>query len=407
MKSTYLPIFVLFLVSCFFTSCIEEFRLTQTEKANFIPNMVIEGHIMSGDQSVIHVSRTVPIGTIGKPEAVLNAIVTIVGENGYETEKAEFEIEYDRYVIPTYNLPANTRYALRVEVDDEIYQSDFQTIQSPNYIDELYYKEDENGVGIYISSHGQQDDTPYYMWTYEEDWEIHPEINITDIKHGHWEYSKTGYPELAEVMETGGENPYYNCWGKNYSSLIHIYSTSNLSQNTVKGHKLFTIPPDDSRVSFLYSILIKQTGLTENSYKYYHTLKRYSEGSSGLFTPMPTEVVGNVKCISHPEIKVIGNVIASQVITKRIFIDADDLTNSIYISSCKTEEGISPYDDYTAYGKLCEIWRVKRGEGYFIWNEKYLEIDVNSLLYTPTCIDCRAFPNATQKRPDFWPNNHE
>ena len=407
MKKTYLLIFVLFLVSCFFPSCIEEFRLSKAEEADFMPNMVIEGHIMSGDQSVIYVSRTVPIGTIEKPESVINALVSIIGENGYETEKAEFEIEYDRYVIPTYNLPANTRYALRVEVDGEIYQSDFQSIQSSNEIDEFYYKENENGVDIYISSHGESSNTPYYMWTYEEDWEIHPEINITAIKHGHWDYNKTSYPELTEAIEKGGENPYYNCWGKNYSSLIHIYNTSNLSENTVKGHKLFTIPLDDNRISFLYSILIKQTGLTESSYKYYHTLQRYSEGSSGLFTPMPTEVKGNIKCISHPETKVIGHVIASQVTTRRIFIDADDLSNNETPSYCMVEEGIASYPDYNAYTKLCGIWAYKRLEGYFIWNKQHLEISASSLLYSRRCIDCRAIPYATQKRPDFWPNDHE
>ena len=407
MKRTYLPILVLFLVACFFASCIEDFRLTKADESDFIPNMVIEGHILSGDQSVIHVSKTVPTGTFEKPEAVLNAIITIVGENGYESEKAEFEIEFDRYVIPTHNLPENTRYALRVEADGEIYQSEFQSIQSSNEIDELYYEETENGVDIHISSHGQQGDTPYYMWTYEEDWEIHPEVNITNIKHGHMEYAKSIYPELEEIRENGGENPYYNCWGKNYSDLIYIYNTGNLSQNTVKGHKLFTIPLDDNRISFLYSVEIKQIGLTESSYRYYHTLRRYFEGSSGLFTPMPTEVKGNVKCITRPEAKVIGLVIASQVTTRRIFIDANDLTKNNPPSFCKIEEGISPFPDYAAYSKLCSRWRNLTGEGYLIWNIQYREIEESSLLYSRRCFDCRAIPYATKKRPDFWPDNQK
>ena len=407
MKRTYLPILVLFLVACFFASCIEDFRLTKADDSDFIPNMIIEGHILSGDQSVIYVTQTVPTGTFEKPEAVLNATVTIVGENGYESEKAEFEIEFDRYVIPTYDLPANTQYAIRVETDGEIYQSEFQTIQSSNEIDEVYYEETGNGVNIHISSHGQQSDTPYYMWTYEEDWEIHPEVDITNIKHGHWEYSKYVYPELEEIMEKGGENPYYNCWGKNYSDLIHIYSTGNLSQNSVKEHKLFTIPLDDNRISFLYSVQIKQIGLTESSYRYYHTLRRYFEGSGGLFTPMPTEVKGNVKCITRPEAKVIGLVIASQVTTRRIFIDPEDLVQKDTPSFCKIEEGISPSPDYAAYTKLCSRWRDKKGEGYLIWNTQYLEIDEHSLLYSRQCIDCRSIPYATKKRPDFWPDKQK
>ena len=35
------------------------------------------------------------------------------------------------------------------------------------------------------------------------------------------------------------------------------------------------------------------------------------------------------------------------------------------------------------------------------------KIDQHSILYSPICMDCRKVQNATKKRPDFWPNNHE
>jgi hypothetical protein len=34
-------------------------------------------------------------------------------------------------------------------------------------------------------------------------------------------------------------------------------------------------------------------------------------------------------------------------------------------------------------------------------------IDLNSVLYSNTCVDCRETKGANKKRPDFWPNNHE
>lgn len=395
--------FVLFLLSSFLVSCIEEFKLTESEDAGFIPNMVIEGHILSGDQSIIYVSQTLPFGSVEKPESIINALVTIVGENGYETEKAEFDIENDRYVIPTHDLPMDTHYAIRVEVDGEIYQSEFQPIQRANLIDEVFYKENENGIDIHISSHGEKSNSPYYMWTYEEDWEIHPSVDVAYSGRGSWSYSTKLYPDLEE-----GKNPYYDCWGKNYSSLIHIYNTSNLTQNTVKEHKLLTIPWEDNRVSYLYSIFIKQASLNEDSYKYYYAQRQYSEGSSGLFTPMPTEVKGNVKCLSNPQTKVLGYVIASQVATKRIFIDADDLSQEYFGEGiCTISQSIDPID-YKKFTAMAGNWiREMNENGAFIWNEVKGNIDANSLLYSRPCVDCRAFPYSTQKCPDFWPNDHE
>lgn len=403
MKTMHKSTFVLFLLSGLLVSCIEEFKITKSEEAGFEPNMVIEGHILSGDQSIIYVSQTVPFGTVEKPESIINALVTIIGENGYETEKAKFDIENDRYVIPTHNLPMNTQYAIKVEVDGEIYQSEFQTIQRANLIDEVFYKENENGIDIHISSHGERNNSPYYMWTYEEDWEIHPSVDVAYSGRGFWSYNQKLYPDLKE-----GKNPYYDCWGKNYSSLIHIYNTSNLSQNAVKEHKLLSIPWDDNRVSYLYSILIKQASLNEGGYKFYYAQRQYTENSGGLFTPMPTELKGNVKCLSNPETKVLGYVIASQVTTKRIFIDADDLNqNYLGDATCTISQSVDPID-YKKFTSMAGNWvREMNENGAFIWNEIKGEIDANSLLYSRPCVDCRAFPYSTQKRPDFWPTDHE
>ena len=37
----------------------------------------------------------------------------------------------------------------------------------------------------------------------------------------------------------------------------------------------------------------------------------------------------------------------------------------------------------------------------------YGEIDSNSILYSPNCVDCRTVDGATKKRPDFWPTDHK
>ena len=59
-------------------------------------------------------------------------------------------------------------------------------------------------------------------------------------------------------------------------------------------YKLLEIPRDDVRISYIYSILVKQWSLSDEAYRFFRTQKLYTEESSGLFTPMPTEISGNV-----------------------------------------------------------------------------------------------------------------
>ena len=138
MRTTYLLTFKLFLVSCFFLSCVEEYKIPESKSAIHYAELVIQGRILAGDKSIIYISRTQPLNSLKEPESVLNAQVTIIGQNGYESKLAEFDIEQDCYTIDTRELPSNTLYAVQVKVENEIYQSEFQSIQYTSEIDDVY-----------------------------------------------------------------------------------------------------------------------------------------------------------------------------------------------------------------------------------------------------------------------------
>ena len=384
----------------FLLSCIEEYKIPNSMKNSYKSYLVVEGRILSGDESIIYLSQTKPLNTVERPEAVLNAKITIIGQNGYESSLATFDNKNERYTIPTHELELNTLYAIKIEYDGEVYQSDFQSIQTSKEIDEINYKADENEMTIYISSHGTKDESNFYMWTFEEDWEFHTEIDMTEPIYGYWMYNKKFYPDIV----IGGENPYYYCWGHNNSSTIHIYSSLNLEQNAALEYRLHQIPLDDVRVSYIYSILVKQSSLDEKAYEYFRRQKLYSEESGGLFTPMPSELMGNIRCISNPLIKVYGYVIASQTVSKRIFIYESDLTQKTLYNNCSTAFGIDETENESIWKSN---WEYETRYGAVIWNSTEGVIEPTSILYSRTCVDCRAFPGATKKRPDFWPNNHE
>ena len=396
---------IILLFSITFYSCIEEYSLPSSAFANYKSEVVIQGRILRGGETIIYMTQTQPMGTVLKQETQIeNAKIKVIGQNGYQSEYAEYDADNHYYVIDTKDLPNNTQYVLQAEANGETFQSEFLTLLETPDIEDINYKELEDGISIHVSTKNSDNESRYYMWSYEEDWEFTATYDLIALSTlGRLIYNKYTYNELTSYV-----NPYYRCWKHDESQSIHIYTTKDLNQNVVKDVELLHIPIDDSRISYIYSILVKQFSLSEEAYSYYASLKKFSEESSGLFTPMPYEVKGNIKCTSSPEIKAKGYVLASNIKTKRIFIYESDFKNiysTYHDAACNIE---SSFDA----AKRSNLWT-------FAWNDRVnLDdavimspnnniIDLEDIIYSKGCVDCRFIEGATKQRPDFWPNNHE
>ena len=148
---------ILVLTSIFIAySCIEEFTVT-TDASQAESEIVIQGRILAGDESVVFVSKTQPFGSKDKSETISNAKVLIIGKNGYQSNDAIYDEKRSCYLIDTESLLPNTLYALQVEVDGEIYQSHFLSLLDTPEIEEVTYKERNDGVSIHVSTKGKED----------------------------------------------------------------------------------------------------------------------------------------------------------------------------------------------------------------------------------------------------------
>ena len=107
-----------FIISLLTCSCIEEYKIQEMVPFES-PDIVIQGRIASGSESVFYLSKTQPIGSEEKAESILNAEITIVGQNGYESPKATFNMEDDCYIINTQELPNNTLYSVLIKAEGE------------------------------------------------------------------------------------------------------------------------------------------------------------------------------------------------------------------------------------------------------------------------------------------------
>ena len=407
MKSRIL-IIVLLLTFILF-SCIEEYHIPNSKNTNSTSELVIQGRIQAGDKTIVYISRAQPLGTDVFPDTITNAKIFVVGENGYESSLAEYDIENNYYAIDTRELPVNTSCSLKVYLEGETYQSEYMNVLESPAIDSLSYQEHDDemfrGISIHVSTHNKDHASRYYLWTYEEDWEFHAPVDITGIGGGVLVYNTNFY----KFSETNIYNHYLYCWKHTESANIHIYDSTPLNENLLKNVELFKIPVDDIRTSYIYSVLVKQCCLDRKAFEYYDLLKKQSEESAGLFTPMPAEVKGNVTCISNPDIRVHGYVLASSITSRRLFVYASELSlPSEYESDCSIwrPDEISPmweilWNNYIH--KLGAIAKTTNGSYLAGENPDYMQ----SELYLRECIDCRSVKGSTKKRPDFWPNNHE
>lgn len=378
-------------------SCVDEYTIPKTTAVEYEAEIVIEGRILAGEESVIHLSYTTPLNNEEEAPDILNAQVYIIGQNGYRSEAAEFDLEDDCYVINTRSLENNTLYAVEVTVDSDTYQSKFQPLLTSPEIDEVTWKENESSVSIFVTTQAEKDDSRHFMWSFEEDWEFHAEVDMRGNDEINAFYKKSHYPDLTKTR-----NPYLYCWMHDVSRHINLHSSSNLSENLVKDVKLHEISIEDIRISYIYSILVKQWSLTDEAYQYFSTMKQYTEESEGLFTPVLSDLQGNITCLSNPDKRAHGYVLASSVTTKRIFIYEEDFEHmrSLYsepfcISKGTDQEwGLDPMEEWLSPWVI-----IAKGDDW--------RYDPNAILYTWSCVDCRHTVGATKKRPDFWPNDHE
>lgn len=380
-----------------FCSCVDEYTLPENISDIYQQEVLIEGRILSGEESVFYITKTVPLDDNSRQtEYVKDAKIYIIGQNGYRSPLATF-IEDAKYTVEAVDLPFDTQYAVEVEVDGDIYQSEYQPLLKSPEIDEITWKEYDGEIGLRVSTHNDEGATRCYMWTFEEDWEFHAELDIFHMPN--IMYMSSLYPKEEHEW-----NPYYFCWGHNNSSSIYIYNTEDLTENRVTNHELFRRSMDDIRISYIYSLLVKQFCISTEAYEYYRLMKLYTEDSDGLFTPMPSDVRGNVYCASNPEKSVRGLITASNVTEKRVFVYASDFQmNTANPGRCSY---LSPNlsDPYWTFGWYSMI----ENQGYVATvNASTRYLDDSSILYTPYCVNCLLEEGASKKRPDFWPNNHE
>ena len=371
----------------FVTSCVTPFEPEGYEQLENI--LVIEGDINTSGKTEVIVSRSLKLGDISKRNYVKGASVWVESETGMKYTAYQYINGQEVRYITGYNyLATDKSYKLCVITPDgKQYESDLvkplipPPVESVEFVTDTTLKE----VTFYVNASDPANKTRYYKWTYTEDWEF------TAHKYANFEYNPLTF-KMEEIPDY--RNKYY-CWNKSESKSILIYSTTHLSEDRVYRMPLVKMGPNDLRISLLYSIEVSQQALSKEAYQYWENLRKNSDQLGGIFSPQPSEMRGNIKCLSDPEEVVLGYISAGTYVKKRFMASKSEI--NLY------------WDDH-----VCEIiipekavpmpipWSTMHEDGYVPIS--YNPSERESVWVLKECADCRT--KGTKNKPSFWPNNH-
>lgn len=349
--------------------------------------LVVDGFINSGDApTTIQLSRTSGLNDPLQTHPERGAHLAVEGENGQQYNL--FEIREGEYILPPLHLDPSTSYRLTIQTaEGKSYASGYRPVLNTPPIDQLSWRQEENGIRIYLHAEGNAD-TKYFQWMVDETWEVNaryvPNLHIVE----------TGSPSPRVEFIFPNQNydlSQYRCWQFDQPASIEIGSTEKLTQNVLFQPIRF-IENGSVKLSVLYSVLVKQYALSAEGYNYLLQMKKNSEQLGSIFDPQPSEAKGNIISLSHPDEIVIGFIDVTEEQTNRLFISNNEVAPWGFMWPCdQVTIPNNPDSIQAAGGNLPIEPESLRSNG-----------DVARYVAAPiACVDCRAL--GSPDKPAFWP----
>jgi hypothetical protein len=346
--------------------------------------LVVDGFINTGRLSTttFHLNRTRNLNdstTIGIPE--LRAQFAIIGNRG-EHHLLVDSANTGVYSAGALTLDTTQRYSIAITTSDgRKYTSDSVPCKQSPPIDSLSWSQPSD-LTIFASTHDPTNNTRYYRYDYIETWQHNANLISAWVLNNH---------QISPVDSTN-ENWY--CWSTATSANVLITTSVALARDLVTAFPVNTIPLGDPRLVIGYSILVRQYSLTEDAYNYWNLIEKTSQKVGTLFDLQPTQLIGNIHCVTNPSEPVIGYLSASSVTQQRLFIPDSVLTgwvNPVSSNQCVTTGVPYDFDLFPAY----PVTDTSVGPYYFVTG--------GPMIVAPkSCLDCQ-YQGGTRTKPSFWP----
>ena len=346
--------------------------------------LVVDGFINTGRFSTtsFNLNRTRNLNdstTIGIPE--LNAQFSITGKHG-DVYPLVDSANTGVYTSGPLALDNTQQYSITITTSDgRKYASDAVACKQSPPIDSIFWSQPSD-LTIYASTHDPANNTRYYRYDYTETWQHNSRLTSP------WAIINN----QITLVDSNDETWY--CWSTAHSTNVLITTSVALAQDLITAFPLNVIPLGDPRGAIGYSILVRQYALTADAYNYWNLIEKTSQDVGTLFDLQPSQLIGNIHCLTNPSEPVIGYLTASTVTQQRLFI-ADSLLNDwvdpVPPTGCTTTDVPYSFSIFPAY----PVTDTSVAPYYFISN--------GPMVVAPrSCLDCR-YQGGTRTKPSFWP----
>jgi len=340
----------------------------------------------------------------GPTKFTLSRVIALPGDSAIPMETgAKLQVEgNDNSVYPltesgngvysadTLPLIPTIQYRLRIQTaNGTAYLSDYTAYRPSPPIDSISWEQQSDGVHIFANAHDPANATRYYQWQFDEVWQYHSAelSSLKFVRGGH------GYPNDT-VIYRADTDFVYNCWSNAVSTPLLLGTTTKLAQDVIYKAPLQIIYNGTQRLDVLYSILVRQYALTQDAYNYLSLMKANTESLGSIFDAQPSELKGNIHCLSNPNEPVVGYVSAGSIQQQRLFISRSQLSSWGYNVVCDQPDTFVPLgkqDSFFLFGSFTPT-EVQYFNGHLVgW-----------LANQNTCVDCTTLGGNT-KKPSFWP----
>ena len=313
----------LILLFVFISACEEVYR-TELDAAENL--LVINAKISNNPQyNNVRVTKTKGFWSNDRTESVDNAEIWIVGE---EHSYKLFNTGEGNY-INIYELEPNKSYKLKIELDQNTYESDWETMPAlPEII--KFYAQHEVKTTYSKNIYGD------LLSTTKEGFNISVDLPVSQNSRYYRFTWKSVLPLMLSPPAGSMATPYFvwiTLYPNNEYNLASLPEFSNSKQ--INMHSLIFMEndyqkyydPEREGIYEPYSVYpngwifeVDQFSINENAYTFYSQIEDQLNANGRLFDPVLTQIYGNIRCVSDSTISVLGNFELSSVSKRQYFV---------------------------------------------------------------------------------------